>query len=77
MFGCGRSCKKKRQISVEICRFKKEEAYRRDYTSESGFRKSVDQFVEFYNEVRPHKTIKYKTPDSFEELYYSKEKAAI
>ena len=34
--------------------FKKEETYRREYTSERHFRKSVDEYIRFYNEVRPH-----------------------
>lgn len=54
--------------------FKKEEAYRRDYSSEGDFRKSVDDYICFYNEVRPHKTLAYKAPARFEELY-GKEKA--
>lgn len=41
--------------------FKREEAYRREYTSEQSFRKSVEQYVQFYNEVRPHRTLRYKT----------------
>lgn len=49
--------------------FKKEEAYRRDYSSEADFRKSVDEYIRFYNEVRPHKTLAYKSPARFEELY--------
>jgi transposase InsO family protein/transposase-like protein len=49
--------------------FKKEEAYRRDYSSEQNFRKSVEQYIQFYNEARPHKTLGYKTPMRFEELY--------
>lgn len=49
--------------------FKKEEAYRRDYSSEADFRKSVEQYIQFYNETRPHKTLAYKTPARFEELY--------
>ena len=53
--------------------FKKEEAYRRDYSSEQDFRKSVDQYIQFYNSVRPHKTIGYKTPERFEELYGEKQ----
>ena len=40
---------------------KKEETYRREYTSERHFRKSVDEYIRFYNEVRPHQTLKYKT----------------
>ena len=49
--------------------FKKEEAYRREYTSEKHFRKSVDEYIRFYNEVRPHQTLKYKTPQEFEAAY--------
>ena len=37
--------------------FKKEETYRREYTSERHFRKSVDEYIRFYNEVRPHQTL--------------------
>lgn len=49
--------------------FKKEEAYRRDYFSEADFRKSVDAYIRFYNEVRLHQTLAYKSPSRFEELY--------
>ena len=50
--------------------FKKEEAYRREYTSEQSYRKSVEQYIRFYNELRPHRTLKYKTPQAFEEAYW-------
>ena len=49
--------------------FKKEEAYRREYTSEESFRKSVEQYIQFYNEVRPHQTLKYQTPQAFEDKH--------
>lgn len=49
--------------------FKKEEAYRRNYTSENDFKKSVDEYIKFYNERRPHSTLAYKSPVRFEELY--------
>ena len=49
--------------------FKREEAYRREYTSEQSFRKSVEQYIQFYNEVRPHRTLRYKTPQTFENAY--------
>ena len=52
--------------------FKKEEAYRREYTSEQSFRKSVEQYIQFYNEVRPHQTLKYQTPQAFEDKHYAK-----
>ena len=51
--------------------FKKEEAYRREYTSEQGYRKSVEQYIQFYNELRPHRTLKYKTPTAFEKAYWA------
>lgn len=41
--------------------FRREEAYRRDYSSEADFRKSVDEYVHFYNEQRPHQTLAYKS----------------
>ena len=43
--------------------------YRREYTSERHFRQSVDEYICFYNEVRPHATLKYKTPQAFEAAY--------
>ena len=49
--------------------FKKEEAYRREYTSEQSFCKSVENYVQFYNEARPHRTLKYKTPQEYEDAY--------
>lgn len=56
--------------------FKREEAYRRDYSSEANFRKSVDEYVRFYNEQRPHQTLAYKSPVRFEELYGQKKTQA-
>lgn len=49
--------------------FKREEAYRRDYTSEQHFRRSTAEYIQFYNEVRPHQTLQYKTPQAFEDTY--------
>ena len=52
--------------------FKKEEAYRRTYSSEQDYRKSVEQYIDFYNEKRPHRSLAYKTPAHFEELFGKK-----
>lgn len=57
--------------------FKKEEAYRREYTSEQNFRRSVEQYIAFYNETRPHRTLKYKTPKAFEDEYLTKKGVQI
>ena len=46
--------------------FKKEEEYRREYTSEQHFQKCAEEHIRFYNEVRPHQTLDYKTPQAFE-----------
>ena len=56
--------------------FKKEEAYHREYTSEQSFRRSVEQYITFYNETRPHRTLKYKTPQAFEDEYFSKKQCS-
>jgi len=45
---------------------KKEELYRTDYKSEREFRESVDEYMDFYNIKRPHRTLSHKTPDGFE-----------
>ena len=49
--------------------FKKEEAYRKDYTSERHFRESVSKYIDFYNNIRTHQTLNYKTPASFESKF--------
>ena len=54
--------------SLATAAFKKEEAYRRDYSSEADFRKSVDVYIAFYNDARPHQTLAYKSPSRFEDL---------
>lgn len=59
------------QLLKPFCHIKKEEAYRREYTSEQIFYKGVEQYIRFYNEVRPHRTLKYQTPQAFEVKYYA------
>ena len=39
----------------------------------ADFHKSMDEYMRFYNEVRPHQTLAYKTPTRFEELYGNKD----
>lgn len=50
---------------------KQEELYRRMYRSEREFKESVAEYMRFYNEDRPHKTLHYKTPKQFEAEYYN------
>jgi len=48
---------------------KREELYRRKFKSGQEFRDSVDNYILFYNNERPHSTLAYKTPDRFEAQY--------
>lgn len=57
--------------------FKKEEAYRRNYTSEKDYCKSVERYIKFYNEKRPHQSNAYKTPLRFEELFGREQKPIL
>lgn len=48
---------------------KKEELYRRDYPSDTAFKRGVDSYIEFYNTKRPHRTLKNLTPCQMEEQF--------
>ncbi len=54
--------------------FKKEEFYRRKYGSESEFKKSLNEYVKRYNSARPHKYLKYKTPEQAEDAFWKNPK---
>lgn len=47
--------------------FKKEELYRKNYTSEADFKRGVDSYIESYNCRRPHRTLRNQTPCQVEE----------
>ena len=53
---------------------KKEELYRRYYTSETDLMRGIHCFIDFYNNERPHSTIQYKTPEQKEQEYWGKKK---
>ncbi len=46
--------------------FKKEEFYRSNYRSEKELHQGIDTYISFYNQKRPHTTLKNKTPEQFE-----------
>lgn len=52
---------------------KRENLYRKEYSSEKAFRAGVFEYIKFYNEKRPHKLLKNRTPCQFEELYFASE----
>ena len=46
---------------------KREELYRTRYRSEREFKAAVREYITFYNEKRPHKKLRYKTPKQYED----------
>ena len=54
--------------------FKREELYRHEYTSIKSFRESVDEYMSFYNNERPHSILSNRTPNSYESEYFSNSK---
>lgn len=49
---------------------KKEELYRSRYKSEAEFRESLNRYVIFFNTVRLHKFLNYKTPVQAEDTFW-------
>lgn len=54
---------------------KTEKLYCTDFRSEREFRMAVKEYIEFYNEKRPHSVLRYRTPNKFEEDYIRKQAA--
>ena len=52
---------------------KQEEIYRYQYTSQSQMKKSIDEYVHWYNNERPHSYLNNKTPDFVEKQYFENE----
>jgi transposase InsO family protein len=51
---------------------KKEELYRTNYHSVDEFKERINKYIEFYNIERPHVTLAYKTPNTYECSFYNK-----
>lgn len=56
---------------------KREELYRYKYASVNEFMRRVKTYMYFYNAERPHKTLRYQTPDGFEAEYMRKQGTSI
>ncbi len=52
--------------------FKQEEIYRKDYRSEREMYRSIYEYMEFYNDKRPHSVLGYLTPNKYEENYHNR-----
>lgn len=50
---------------------KREEVYKRDYVDYDDLLHSIDYYMDFYNNKRPHKTLNYKTQTDFKMIIIS------
>lgn len=51
---------------------KLEELYRKDYRSERELKESIARYIHFYNTERLHSMNFYRSPDKYEEEYYTR-----
>ena len=51
---------------------KLEELYRKDYRSERELKESIARYIRFYNSERLHSMNFYRSPDKYEEEYYTR-----
>ena len=52
--------------------FKREEYNAKHYEFFDELEASVDSYMKYYNEYRPHQSLNNKTPNQFEEEYFAK-----
>ena len=52
--------------------FKQEELYRHEYKTAEDLKRSINKYMVFYNNERPHSVIRYQTPNKAEVKYYDK-----
>ena len=51
---------------------KLEELYRIKYKSEKELKRSINLYIEFYNNKRPHSMIRYQSPTSYDKAYFKR-----
>lgn len=54
--------------------FKREALYRYRFKTEKDFFESIETYINFYNNKRPHSILMNQTPDKFEANYFNKNK---
>ena len=52
--------------------FKREEYNTKNYNDFDDMEKNIGSYMKYYNEYRPHQTLKNKTPNQFESDYFEK-----
>lgn len=53
---------------------KKEELYQHVYSNAEELKIAIEEYIQFYNEYRPHYTLGMKTPSQFEAAYFKHKK---
>lgn len=61
-------------IESFFANMKLEELYRVKYKSEKELKRSIDLYIKFYNEKRPHSMIRYQTPTNYDNAYFKRHK---
>ena len=54
--------------------FKREEYNTKNYNDFDEMEKSIESYMKYYNDYRPHQTLKNKTPSQYENDYYNENK---
>lgn len=49
---------------------KKEELYQHVYNNAEELKIAIEEYIQFYNEYRPHYSLGMKTPSQFEAAYF-------
>jgi putative transposase len=52
--------------------FKFEQVYPNYFPNYNSFKEAIHEYVDFFNNKRPHHTLKNKIPNHYEEEYFSK-----
>ena len=52
--------------------FKQEKLYRHEYKTAEDLKRSINKYMVFYNNERPHSVIRYQTPKKVKAKYYDK-----
>ena len=57
-------------VETFFATFKKEDFRRNYYKTEEEFRIAVKEYIEFYNNYRPHQRLGFLTPNQAEKEFY-------
>jgi transposase InsO family protein len=52
---------------------KREEIYRKQYKDYNDIKNSINEYIVFYNDKRPHKALGYLSPTEYENSYNSQD----